>query len=192
MRNYAERIDGRPVGKRFLEIIDGTPVMMSPRPATNHNSIVGNIFSIFRQFLRGKRCRAFVDGVDVHLDEKNTVAPDVLIVCDKDKIRHDGIYGAPDLVVEVLSPSSRKYDRTTKLALYERFSVKEYWIVDPDAKSIDVYHLRDGALVLDDVRGVIPDYELADMDEDEKQAALLPVKVSLYDDLLVDVAEIFE
>ncbi|MBQ9376861.1 MAG: Uma2 family endonuclease [Schwartzia sp.] len=192
MRNYAERIDGRPVGKRFLEIIDGTPVMMSPRPATNHNSIVGNIFSIFRQFLRGKRCRAFVDGVDVHLDEKNTVAPDVLIVCDKDKIRHDGIYGAPDLVVEVLSPSSRKYDRTTKLALYERFGVKEYWIVDPDAKSIDVYHLRDGALVLDDVRGVIPDYELADMDEDEKQAALLPVKVSLYDDLLVDVAEIFE
>ena len=192
MRNYAERSDGRPVGKRFLEIIDGTPVMMSPRPATNHNSIVGNIFSIFRQFLRGKRCRAFVDGVDVHLDEKNTVAPDVLIVCDKDKIRHDGIYGTPDLVVEVLSPSSRKYDRTTKLALYERFGVKEYWIVDPDAKSIDVYHLRDGALVLDDVRGVIPDYELADMDEDEKQSALLPVKVSLYDDLLVDVAEIFE
>lgn len=191
-RDYAELIDGKPVGKRYPEIIDGKPVMMSPRPSVSHNAIVMNVTRIFSTFLRGKRCRVFVDGVDVHLDEENTVAPDVLIVCDKGKIKYDGIHGAPDLVVEVLSPSTQKYDRTTKKALYERFGVKELWLVDPLSKSIEVFHLRDGRLELDDVRTVIPDYELADMDEDEKRDALLPVKVSLYDDLLVDVAEVFE
>ena len=191
-RDYAELIDGKPVGKRYPEIIVGKQVMMIPRPSVSHNAIVMNVTRIFSTFLRGKRCRVFVDGVDVHLDEENTVAPDVLIVCDKGKIKYDGIHGAPDLVVEVLSPSTQKYDRTTKKALYERFGVKELWLVDPLSKSIEVFHLRDGRLELDDVRTVIPDYELADMDEDEKRDALLPVKVSLYDDLLVDVAEVFE
>ena len=191
-RDYAELIDGKPVGRRYPEIIDGKPVMMSPRPSVIHNAIVMNVSHIFRQFLRGKRCRVFVDGVDVHLDEENTVAPDVLIVCDKGKIKYDGIHGAPDLVVEVLSPSTQKYDRTTKKALYERFGIRELWFVDPLSRTVEVFHLRDGRLELDDVRTVIPDYELADMDEDEKRDALLPVKVSLYVDLLVDIAEVFE
>ena len=140
------------------EIIHGKTVMMSPSPNLRHNSIAGNIHRIFSNFLRGKRCRVFMDGVDVHLDDENTFIPDLAIVCDRRKLRIDGIYGAPDLVVEVLSPSTATRDKGTKKEVYERAGVKEYWIVDPLAKSIDVYHLRDGRLVLDYSYVEFPDW----------------------------------
>ena len=121
------------------ETIHGKTVMMSPSPTIGHNTISGNIYGIFWRFLKGKRCRVFMDGADVHLDDENTFIPDVMIVCDRDKIRHDGIYGAPDLVVEVLSPSTATRDKGTKKDVYERAGVKEYWIVDPDKRKVIVY-----------------------------------------------------
>lgn len=87
------------------EIINGKTVMMSPSPATNHNKVITNITYLFKSYLRGKRCINFSDSVDVHFDEKNIVIPDAMIVCRKDIIKGDGIYGAPDLIVEVLSPA---------------------------------------------------------------------------------------
>lgn len=174
------------------EIIDGIVVMMSPRPAINHLSVVGNIYRIFANYLRGKRCRAFTDGADVHLDEKNTVIPDVMIVCNKDSIRGDGIYGAPDLVVEVLSPSTASRDRKEKRALYERFGVKEYWIVSPGEKSIEVHLLQDGVLQLDNAYALYPDWQWAKMTDEEKSAAILAFRVSLYDDFSVNLRDIFE
>ena len=174
------------------EIIHGRTVQMSPSPTIRHNTIVGNIYGIFWRFLKGKRCRVFMDGADVHLDDENTFAPDVMIVCDRDKIKHDGIYGAPDLVVEVLSPSTATRDKGTKKDVYERAGVKEYWIVDPLAKSIDVYHLREGRLAMDYSYVEFPDWEWARMTEKERAEARLSVKISLYDDLMVDVHEVFE
>lgn len=78
--------------------------MMSPRPAVNHNRVITNISRIFSTYLRTKRCESFSDGIGVHLAEKNIMIPDV--VCNRDIIKSNGIYGAPDLVVEVLSPST--------------------------------------------------------------------------------------
>ncbi|MBR1885284.1 MAG: Uma2 family endonuclease, partial [Schwartzia sp.] len=104
----------------------------------------------------------------------------------------DGIYGAPDLVVEVLSPSTATRDKGTKKAVYERAGVLEYWIVDPLAKSIDVYHLRENRLELDYSYVEFPDWEWARMTEKERAEARLSVKISLYDDLVVDVREVFE
>ena len=69
------------------EIIHGKTVMMSPRPAINHNRVAGNIYHLFRLYLKGKRCQAFMDGVDVHFDEENTFVPDAFIVCNKDIIK---------------------------------------------------------------------------------------------------------
>lgn len=178
--------------KRRVEKINGVTVMLSAIPAVNHNRVVTNLVNIFSRYLRGKRCEAFFDGVQVHLDEDNTFVPDAMIVCNKDNIKHDGIYGAPDLVVEVLSPSTGKNDRGPKKDVYERHGVREYWIADTKSKSVEVYLLRDGHFVLDNIYNVYEDWEWEQLSEEEKTAAKLPLKVSLYDDFFVDVREVFE
>ena len=175
----------------IIEKINGQEVLMSPRPATRHSRAAGRIYGIFFQFLRKKRCEAFFEH-EVHLDDENVFVPDVLIICDKNKIKANWIDGAPDLVVEVLSPSTTSNDRGIKKDVYERAGVKEYWIVDPIAKSIEVHYLKDGRLVLDHVYMIFPPEEWERMTEEQRAAARLSVKVSLYDDLLVDVREVFE
>ena len=175
----------------IIEKINGQEVLMSPRPSTRHSRAAGRIYGIFFQFLRKKRCEAFFEH-EVHIDDENVFVPDVLIICDKNKIKANWIDGAPDLVVEVLSPSTTINDRGIKKDVYERSGVKEYWIVDPIAKSIEVHYLKDGRLVLDHVYMIFPPEEWERMTEEQRAAARLSVKVSLYDDLLVDVREVFE
>ena len=97
--------------KERFELIDGKIIMMSPRPRIAHSRALGNIFREFSIYLKGKKCEAFADGVDVYLDEKNHFIPDVMIICNKDIITDLNIQGAPDLVVEVLSPSTAKNDK---------------------------------------------------------------------------------
>ena len=174
------------------EIIDGREVLMSPRPAVNHNKSIKNLTIIFGNYLKGKRCQLFIDGMEVHIDEKNTFVPDLFIVCDKSKIKNNGIFGAPDLVVEVLSPSSVNRDRGIKKDPYEKAGFKEYWIVDPVSKSIEVFHLREGRFVMDHTYIIFPEWEWEQMTETERAAARLSVKVSLYDDLTVDLREVFD
>ena len=96
------------------ELINGKVFTMSPRPRLEHNIVLGNIFGLFWTYLKGKTCRAYCDGVDVFIDEKNRFIPDVMIVCNPSIRKKDGIYGAPDLVVEVLSPSTAYNDRFRK------------------------------------------------------------------------------
>ncbi len=175
----------------ITEMIDGKEYLMSPRPAPGHMTVSTNIHHIFKRFLKGKKCKAFLE-VDVHLDEKNTLVPDVLIVCDKNKIKPTGIDGAPDLVVEVLSPATAGRDKGIKKVAYEQAGVKEYWLADPASKSIDVYHLQNGRLEFMDTYLVYPDWEWERMNDEQRASARLSVKVSLYDDLLVDVREVFE
>jgi len=131
----------------LTELIDGKIVMMSPRPRITHNDVAGAIYTIFRTALRGKRCRAFPDGTEVHLDEKNHFVPDVMIVCDPSQIKETYIEGAPTLVVEVLSPSTQLRDRTVKMQTYGAAGVKEYWIVDTISKYVEVYRQKDGQLM---------------------------------------------
>ena len=176
----------------FRETIRGKTVPMSPSPNARHNGVITNLTRIFSTFLRGKRCRLFVDGIDVHLDEENTFVPDLAIVCDRGKVKGDGIHGAPDLIVEVLSLSTMARDRGIKKNAYERAGVREYWIVDPVSESIEVYHLRDERFELDHAYVVFPEWEWARMSEEERAEARLSVKVSLYNDLLIDIREVFE
>ncbi len=172
------------------ELIDGEVVAMSPA-ATNHNRISGKIYNIFENYLEGKPCEPFPDGENLFLSEKDHFIPDVMIVCDPDKIKHDGVHGAPDLVVEVLSPSTAKNDKGYKKEAYAAAGVKEYWIVSPNDKLLEQYLLKDGQFILHDVYVIHPDYELAKMTEEERAALVTEFKCSLYDDLLISLEDVF-
>ena len=121
------------------ELIDGKTVMMSPRPSFNHNQVSYNIATLFANYLKGKKCTPIADGMALYLNDENHFVPDFMVVCNPDKIKNDGIYGAPDLVVEVLSPGTMKNDRGRKKNIYAQHGVLEYWLVSPGDKSIEVY-----------------------------------------------------
>lgn len=190
MNNLAVAYDEREE-KRRVERINGETIRLAAMPAVNHNRVVTNITRLFTNFLNGKRCEAFADGVDVHFDADNTFVPDVMIVCRKEIIKYDGIYGAPDLVVEVLSRSTAKRDRNEKKNIYEKYGVKEYWLVNYADKTIEVYLLRDEKFVLDNVYALFPAWEWEKLSPEEKQRQKLTVKISLYDDFAVDLRDVF-
>jgi len=123
------------------ELFEGVPFAMTPAPGIRHQRISGNFFGELRNFFRGRGCVPFDAPTDVVLDDDTVVQPDVFVVCDRDKITEDNIQGAPDLVVEILSPSTRIRDKREKKALYERFGVREYLIVSPDEELVERYRL---------------------------------------------------
>ena len=171
------------------ELLNGKIYMMSS-PTVNHSQIASNIYYAFRSYLKGKTCRAFNDGVDVYLTEKDRVIPDAMIVCNKNNIKLDGIHGAPDLVVEVLSPGTAKNDKGYKKDLYEKSGVKEYWIIDPVPRSIEVYLLTDGKFALDEVYALYP--EGLSVTEKEREKKKKEIQVSLYNDFCISLEEIFK
>lgn len=171
------------------ELLNGKIYMMSS-PTVNHSQIASNIYYAFRSYLKGKTCRAFNDGVDVYLTEKDRVIPDAMIVCNKNNIKLDGIHGAPDLVVEVLSPGTSKNDKGYKKDLYEKAGVKEYWIIDPMLRSIEVYLLTDGEFALDEVYALYPDG--LSVTDKEREETKKEIQVSLYNDFCISLGEIFK
>ena len=171
------------------EMLNGKVVAMSPRPAVNHNRVIGNIFYAFMGYLRGKSCEPFADGTDVYLTEKDRVVPDVMIICKKEIIKRNGVHGTPDLVVEVLSPGTEKRDRGYKKDLYEKSGVREYWLVEPETQTVEVYLLKDKKFVLDEVYRIFPDY--VELSADEQEHYKSDVRVSLYDDFYIPLEKIF-
>jgi len=132
-----------PLGVR-LEIIDGVVYDMAASPVVKHQVIVGHIYSAVRDHLRGKLCKPFMAPLDVVLDDINVVEPDIFVVCDPEKITEKNIKGAPDLVIEVLSPSNIIKDRRTKKWLYEQHRIQEFIIISPMEESAERYWLADG------------------------------------------------
>lgn len=172
------------------ELIGGRLVMMSPA-ATNHVFISGNIYRLFSNYLHGKKCTPIADGVTVYLTDKDHFVPDFMVVCDRDKIKGDGVHGAPDLVVEVLSPSTVKRDRTHKKDVYGKCGVREYWLVDPASKTVEVYRNTGTELVLQEVYAVYPDWMLPRLTESERAAVITEFKCSLFDGLTISLDDIF-
>ena len=134
------------------EVIDGVAYDMSPSPTERHQRIVLNMGSILRTKLGSNPCKVYVAPLDVYLDDFNFVQPDVMIVCNKEKIK-DRIYGPPDMVIEVLSPSTSLKDKRIKRSLYERFGVKEYILVHPEEMFIERYSLVEGKFREPDIFG---------------------------------------
>ena len=161
---------------KFWELIDGIPYQMAP-PSTKHQRVLGMLFNQFQNYLMGKKCEVFVAPFGVRLpleneeDEyiKNAILPDIAVVCDKKNLDDAGYRGAPDLIIEILSPSTSKRDVKDKFKLYERAGVKDYWIVDPVHNFIKVYISgKDGTYGKSEVYfkgekikvGIFPDLEI--------------------------------
>ena len=176
--------------ERREERINGKVVAMSPRPSFNHNRIAENIDFIFRTYLKGKKCVPLGDGYDLYLSEEDHFIPDFMVVCDRDKIKLDGVHGAPDLVVEVLSPRTMKNDKSYKKDAYAKYGVREYWIVSPDGEFVEVYLLDEGCFVLKDVYTFQP-WTKEILTEEERTAVVTKFKCSLYDDLEISLSEVF-
>lgn len=133
--------------KRY-ELIDGIPYMMSPAPTQRHQEVSGALFNQFYTFLKGQSCKIFSAPFDVRLNvdcgDDTVFQPDLLIVCDHSKLDGKCCKGAPDLVIEIVSPSTARTDRVIKYQKYLAAGVKEYWIVEPDTKTIQVCILENG------------------------------------------------
>jgi len=135
------------------ELIEGKVYMMSPAPTLRHQDVVGEVFVQIKQQLKGKPCHPGISPLDVRLpklarkknDEETVVQPDVLVVCDPSKLDARGVKGAPDWVIEVLSPSTASKDQILKRRIYEAAGVREYWLVHPIDRILSVYVLQDGA-----------------------------------------------
>lgn len=132
-----------------VEIISGEAFMMAP-PSRRHQEVSGELFRQLANFLEGKRCKVYPAPFGVRLFEQDgdspenvdtVVEPDISVVCDPGKLDQHGCKGAPDLIIEILSPSTRRHDRLVKLNLYQRAGVREYWIADPDNQSVQVFVL---------------------------------------------------
>lgn len=165
-----------------IELIYGDPVMMSP-PARIHQKVSGELFGQLRDYLKGKKCEVYHAPFAVRLFERNgdypedvdtLVEPDITVVCDPSKLDDIGCKGAPDLVMEILSPSTTRHDRFTKFNLYQRAGVQEYWIIDPVDKTVQVFVLEDGRYTAKDF-GAVGD----------------KLKVNILEDCTIDLSEVF-
>ncbi len=172
---YADYL-GWPEDVRY-ELIDGVAYLMAPAPDLAHQEVAGEIYFQLRNALEGSPCRALIAPVDVRLPKANetderidtVVQPDVLVVCDAAKLDRRGVRGAPDLVVEVLSPSTASHDHVLKRRVYERAGVREYWLVHPTDRMVTIYRLAGAEYGKPDVQeltgetpvGVLPGVSIA-------------------------------
>lgn len=132
-----------------LEIIKGKLFPMSPAPSSNHQRVTGSIFYELFGFLKSKPCQVFIAPFDVRLPRKSkddkdiltVLQPDICVICDSAKIDVKGCIGAPDVVIEILSPGNNKKELKNKFEVYEEAGVSEYWIIHPDEKTFFRYTL---------------------------------------------------
>ena len=158
------------------ELIDGVPYAMAT-PTIPHQRASGRIYRQIGNFLHRKTCEVFPAPTEVRLNadtsDNTVVEPDLLVVCDKSKLDNKGVIGAPDFVIEILSPSTASHDTIRKFMLYLNAGVREYWIVDPVTGSVIVNILKDGAYIA-------KVYE---------KTAVVPV--SVLEGLSIDLSEVF-
>ena len=134
------------------ELIDGIAYAMRPAPTVSHQETAGAIYRQIDEQLDRSPCRVLIAPLDVRLprgDEADAavdtvVQPDLLVVCDPARIDERGVRGAPDWIIEVLSPATAAHDQVRKRDLYERAGVREYWLVHPTDRIVTVYRLENG------------------------------------------------
>ena len=170
-----------------VELIKGKLFKMA-MPSEKHQRVSSNLHGLFWSYLRGKQCQVYHPPFDVRLEKPphlrklkdksifTVIQPDITVVCDMSKVDSKGCDGAPDLIIEILSPSTGSKDVKDKKAVYEFAEVPEYWIVHPNDQTVIVYLLNEQKkYVIDNV------YTSTDI-----------IKVSIFDDLEIDLADVFE
>lgn len=130
------------------ELIDGELIYMEA-PSTIHQEYLFEAASALRSYIRSKKgnCKVMIAPLDVQLDcdDKTMVQPDIIVICSRDRLTEKRIYGAPDLCIEITSPSSRSMDRKTKLRKYRNTGVREYWIADIEHRQVLCYFFEEDA-----------------------------------------------
>ncbi|MDR0221090.1 MAG: Uma2 family endonuclease [Lachnospiraceae bacterium] len=155
------------------ELIDGKIYLM-PTRSTIHQQILGDLSLLIGNYIedRNRPCRIYMGPLAVFInDERDCVEPDIVVICDPSKIKEDGCHGAPDWVIEIISPSTASHDYLRKAALYSNAGVREYWIVDPNNEIINVYNFGDEV------------YHPTQYDFDDQ------VKVGIYEDFVIDFTQ---
>ena len=141
-RKYsAQDFERLPEGPPYYQLIEGD-LIMSPAPSYSHQRMVGRVFLKLSRLLEEKGLgEVLISPIDVYLDEKNVFQPDIVILLKegKAKVEEKGIFGPPDVMVEILSPSTAYYDLIVKKEVYERVGVKECWLLDPNRKTFEIY-----------------------------------------------------
>ena len=178
-----EIIGGIVHGIPRYEIIGGEKVIMSPAPSLTHATIIRRLLVIFSNYIDENNIEAEVygDNTDVFLSEEAHYMPDVSVVCNPSIVSNGKkVLGAPDLLVEVLSESTMKNDLGLKKDVYEKYGVREYWIVNPWIRRVTVYHLINGKFKLSG------EYEISD--DEEKNI----IRVSIFDGMKIDLRKVFK
>ena len=164
-----------PDGQR-AELINGQLYDMAP-PSRLHQKLIAMLVHSIQSYIQknGGTCEVYPAPFAVNLDagDKDWVEPDISVICDKDKLTDRGCSGAPDWIVEIVSPSSRRMDYNIKNALYSQAGVREYWIVDPAKERVTIYHYEEDAA---------PMIALFDT----------PIQVGIYDDLVITMADLLK
>ena len=180
---------------KSYEIIGGKKIM-APAPNPTHGGVIGRLYMFIGNYLDANDSGyVFGDNTDVRFPDGTLLKPDLSVVLEKNSAVINwrrGIFGVPDMVVEVLSRSTRKRDLTIKKDIYEAQGVKEYWIVDPWMKSIDVYLLRDGKYFFDEEYVLFDKEEFEELTDEEKAEVKHEVPVSILDGLSIPLKEIFK
>ena len=180
------------------EKINGKIYYMAPSSNPHHEEIITNITYLLKKYMieTGKNCIVYGDGVDVYLSgniDDDYVIPDVSVVCDLSKISDRGIMGAPLFIAEVISLSSIECDEKDKLELYEKYGVKEYWIVDYKNKLVKQYILSDGKYISCNFHYLMSRFEFNKLSDAEKEKKKGKSKffISVFPDLEVDLSNVF-
>ena len=172
MEYTVDDIYALPEGER-AELIDGEIYYMAP-PTRKHQRILGELFAVIREYINQNNGKCEVDiapfAVFLNNDDINYVEPDISVICDQNKLTDRGCLGAPDWIIEVVSPSSKRMDYYTKLFKYRTAGVKEYWIVDHEKNCITVYDFQNDSG---------DDYTFSDT-----------IPVGIYPDLEIDLSKI--
>lgn len=178
----------------YYELINGKKFRL-PSMTPAQDQIKGHVMISIGKYLIENKRGYFFSNVEVHFDEKNIFVPDFIVVLKENEqilAKGDFVYGVPDMVVEILSRSTKKRDITIKKDIYERNGVREYWIIDPWIKSITVYLLRDGKYELDDEYILFDDKEFDKLTDEEKADVKHEVPVSILDGLKIPLKYIFK
>ena len=174
--------------RRKDEKINGVVYDMSPAPGYRHGIINNNINTTIKHALKDSLCLVFMENLDFkyHPEENDDyLCPDIMIICDRKHLKGGSYSGVPKFIVETLSPSTAKRDRTIKKEIYEKAGVEEYWMVSPQG-SVEIYYLEDGAYVLQQ------NYILVDDREDEDYNAETEISLREFPHIKMTLAEIFE
>lgn len=168
------------------ERLNGSEYNMSPSGGFKHSQINGNLYHIIRSQLKRSVCSVSIENLDLHMPDGDYVIPDIMIICDRNKIHKDKYSGVPRFIVETLSPATAKNDRNAKKDKYASLGVDEYWIIGPKEKSVEIYYLEEGQYKL------IENYILVDDEEDEQYNAKVVITLRALPNISMALGEIFE